>query len=317
MIGWIVAGVVLLLAAIVVWRLKSQLADSHEQAEELRVAWHQSQEELEQQRSNAALGRMLGDLAPSLVPEGKTPQAPPEELVQTMVDYRRRIHDYDSAVQYCLQPVELMPGAEDDDLDKLLEHVTGARKRLFAARAALIEDDMLQRLPDLVQQAVGHEPHDDLGTALATVATAGRGEHAIELGEVIDSALLLTRARNPDGPELDAQVEELPVLPPWPWLAPTLVNLLQLGMRGCDRDSPAQFDARFAHQALELHFRGLRRAGSGAPEQETVEAALFDLQQRLDEHGLALALGGEDKRQHPVTLTIPVPAGEPGKVALD
>ncbi len=310
MIGWIVAAAVFLLAAIVIWRLRSQLDDQSGQTEELRTAWHQSQEELEQQRSNAALGRMLGDLAPSLVQEATVPAAPPEKLVQTIVDYRRRIHDYDSAVQYCLQPVELMPGADEEDLDKLLEHVTGARKRLFEARAALIEDDMLQRLPEVVQQAVGQDPADDLVGALATVATAGRGEHAIELGEVLDSALLLTRARNAQGPELKTELAELPVLPPWPWLAPSLVNLLQLGMRGSARDTPAQFGARFVQQSILIRFRGLR-ADDDAGEQEAVEAALFDLQQRLDEHGLSLALGGDDKRMHEFTLHIPLPAGEP------
>lgn len=310
MIGWIVAVVILLLAAILIWRLRSQLADNREQTEELRVAWHQSQEELEQQRSNAALGRMLGDLAPSLVREAAVPNAPPQELVQTIVDYRRRIHDYDSAVQYCLQPVELMPGADEDDLDKLLEHVTGARKRLFEARAALIEDDMLQRLPEVVQQAVGQEPPDDLTGALATVATAGRGEHAIELGEVIDSALLLTRARYPDGPELQTELEELPVLPPWSWLAPTLVNLLQLGMRGSTADTPAKFGARYVENEIMLRFRGLRQ-GDDADARDSIDTALFNLQQRLDEHGLKLVLGGDDKRMHEFTLHIPLPADDP------
>lgn len=307
MIGWIVAGVVLVLALIVLLRLRSQMTTGQEQREELRVALHQAQEELEQQRSDAALGRMLGDLAGSLVHD-RAPVVVPEGLVTTLVAYNKRVHDYDAAVQYCLQPVELMPGADEDDLEELMEHVTGARKRLFQARAALVEDNLLQRMPELLEKALQREPEDDLTAALALVATAGRGDHAIELGEVIEGALALTQARNPNGPPLQAEVHELPVLPPWPWLAPTLVNLLQLGMRGCDRDKPAEFAAHLDKNQVVMAFSGPRSDDLDVADQEALDASLFNHQQRLDERGVTLSLGCEDQRRHGFTLSIPLPA---------
>lgn len=306
MLGWIIAGVVVVLAAIVILRLRSQMADGVQEREELRMSLHQTQEKLEQLRSDAVLGRMLGDLASSLASKQAVPDAVPEGLVSTLVDYHKRVHDYDAAVQYCLQPVELMPAADEDDLEKLMGHVTGARKRLFKARAALVEDDMLQRMPELLKKALQREPEDDLTAALVTVATAGRADHAIELGEVIASALVLTRARNTDGPILESDLQELPVLPPWPWLAPTLVNLLQLGMRGCATDKPAQFGARCADDHVAIEFSGLR---TETQNQETIVATLFDIRQRLDEHGLHLTIGFEDQRLHGFTLAIPLPAG--------
>lgn len=310
MTGWIVAAAVLLLAVIVIWRLRSRLAESRDGAEELRVAWHQAQEEVEQQRSDAMLGRMLAELAPGLAREDAPPEAPPEALIETIVEYRRRIHAYDSAVQYCLQPVELMPGADEDDLDKLLEHVTGARKRLFEARTALVEDDMLQRLPELAGKAVGKRPGTERLAALAMVAGAGRNGHAIELGEVLESVLQLTRARNPDGPVLEAEMEELPVLPPWPWLVPDLVHLLQLGMRGCASHGTAHLGARFADGRVQLQFSGDARDDTDQADSDAFHTALFNARQRLDERGLKLTVGGEDKRLHQFTLDIPLAAGE-------
>lgn len=308
MIGWIVAGGVFVLAVIALWRLRSQLADGREQREELRVALHQVQEELDQQRSDAVLGRMLGELAGSLVRGHAPPRVVPEGLVNTLVDYNKRVHEYDAAVQYCLQPVELMPGADEDDLEELMAHVTGARKRLFQARAALVEDNLLQRMPELLEKALQSEPEDDLTAALATVATAGRGDHAIELGEVIDGALVLTQARNPDGPTLQTEVDDLPVLPPWPWLAPTLVNLLQLGMRGCARDKPAEFEARLVENQVVMAFSGPRSEHLDSSDQEALDASFFNHQQRLDEHGVVLTPGCEDQRRHGFSLNIPMPA---------
>ncbi len=314
MIGWIVAAAAVVLALLLVLRLRSQLASSRAQSEESRRVLHQVQEEAEKQRSDAVLGRMLGDLAESLVHEPSAPTTLPESLVEVLVDYHKRVHDYDAAVQYCLQPVELMPGADEDDLEQLMAHVTGARKRLFQARAALVDDDMLQRMPELLEKAVVPVPDDDVGVALATVAMAGRGNHAIELGEVIDGALVLTRARNPQGPELESSVQDLPVLPPWPWLPPTLVNLLQVGMRGCAVDTVAQFEARFDNGQVDIAFSGARREDLSDAEQEALQTALFDHQNRLDEEGLRLAIGDDDPRQHGFTLSIPLSDGAADKL---
>jgi hypothetical protein len=52
-------------------------------------------------------------------------------------DYRERVKRFDEAVQYCLQPVELIFGADKATLAELMRHVEGARRKLFETRSAL------------------------------------------------------------------------------------------------------------------------------------------------------------------------------------
>jgi hypothetical protein len=60
-----------------------------------------------------------------------------EDVDAQIADYRERVRQFDSAVQYCLQPVEMIFGADKATLDQLVSHVEGARRKLFEARAAL------------------------------------------------------------------------------------------------------------------------------------------------------------------------------------
>lgn len=60
-----------------------------------------------------------------------------EEVNAQLADYRQRVRQFDAAVQYCLQPVEMIFGADKATLDQLVSHVEGARRKLFEARAAL------------------------------------------------------------------------------------------------------------------------------------------------------------------------------------
>jgi len=60
-----------------------------------------------------------------------------ESLNAQLDDYRRRVREFDAAVQYCLQPVEMIFGADKATMDQLVCHVEGARRKLFQARAEL------------------------------------------------------------------------------------------------------------------------------------------------------------------------------------
>ncbi|WP_300615420.1 hypothetical protein [Dokdonella sp.] len=74
--------------------------------------------------------RTLGDLAGTLQ----------DRIAGSGADfssYRERVRRFDAAVQYCLQPVELIFGADKAGLDELVRHVEGARRGLFEARAAM------------------------------------------------------------------------------------------------------------------------------------------------------------------------------------
>ena len=58
-------------------------------------------------------------------------------------DYRQLVKNYDAAVQYCLQPVEMIFGADKAGLDQLVKHVEEARRRLFLARVELEKSTIL------------------------------------------------------------------------------------------------------------------------------------------------------------------------------
>jgi hypothetical protein len=60
-----------------------------------------------------------------------------EDVGAQIEDYRERVRQFDAAVRYCLQPVEMIFGADKATLDQLVTHVEGARRKLFEARAAL------------------------------------------------------------------------------------------------------------------------------------------------------------------------------------
>jgi hypothetical protein len=60
-----------------------------------------------------------------------------EGLGKMLDDYRQLVRKYDAAVQYCLQPVEMIFGADKAGLDQLVKHVEEARRQLFNARRDL------------------------------------------------------------------------------------------------------------------------------------------------------------------------------------
>lgn len=78
-------------------------------------------------------------------------------------DYRAKVREFDAAVQYCLQPVELILGADKASLAELVSHVEGARRKLFETRSAVENnrlhknagalDDVLAELDALAEHA--------------------------------------------------------------------------------------------------------------------------------------------------------------------
>ncbi len=64
---------------------------------------------------------------------------PLRELAGQIDEFRARSRSYDAAVEQCLQPLELMVGADAQTLAAALAHIDKARKPLFAARIALLK----------------------------------------------------------------------------------------------------------------------------------------------------------------------------------
>ncbi len=136
--GWICA-IIAIGIAIVLWRMlvrerehASELLYQKLDAENQLDALHAGQAASAEQdagRESRAAARLQAPLASA--------QANLAALRTQLEEYRTRVRRFDEAVQYCLQPVELIFGADPAALDELVSHVEGARRKLFEARTAV------------------------------------------------------------------------------------------------------------------------------------------------------------------------------------
>lgn len=309
MIGWIVALGVALVAAFAIWTLSRRLDYARRDLDDARSAWHADQRQLQQQRPQAVVGGVLIDVQPALLAEQQRPRQRPGPLIDALAAYGTLVQAYDDAVRTCLQPVELMPGADGPDLDKLVEHVSAARRQLFQARSALIDNDSLQRMPELIDKALQREPGEPLARDLAVLAGAGRDASPVDPGALLQVLLRLTRVRHRQGPEVQAKVHDLPTLPPWPWLAPTVARLLQCGMRGAAPDAQARLAAAFVRGKVHIQFAAQRRYRVGSQHQAAINQAMQQLAQEIEHEGHQLRFDPDDTRSHGFTLVINAPGG--------
>jgi hypothetical protein len=140
-LGWVVAVIAAGVAAWLLRALRSERGRSHE----LLYEKIDLENELDAARSaEPADGRTAHAAHDALVAVADRLDAPLgsarahlEDVDAQIADYRERVRQFDAAVQYCLQPVEMIFGADKATLDQLVSHVEGARRKLFEARAAL------------------------------------------------------------------------------------------------------------------------------------------------------------------------------------
>lgn len=100
-------------------------------------------------------------------------------------DYREHVRQFDAAVQYCLQPVELIFGADKASLDQLVHHVEGARRKLFETRT-LLEKHPLHGAADTLASVFG-DLHELTGCAVDLRAHA-EAEPPETAGDPVDVA---------------------------------------------------------------------------------------------------------------------------------
>lgn len=139
-ISLVLALLAALAGAAAAW-LAHQLRQERARAHELLYAKIDIENELDSLRSSqsdaAATRESMVAVADRLDAPLGSARAHLEEVNAQLDDYRQRVRQFDAAVQYCLQPVEMIFGADKATLDQLVSHVEGARRKLFEARAAL------------------------------------------------------------------------------------------------------------------------------------------------------------------------------------
>ncbi|HET6632563.1 MAG TPA: hypothetical protein VFG73_07640 [Rhodanobacteraceae bacterium] len=316
MMAWLVMGtaLVLLAAALVLaarmWRdrnrWRSRCAEAEADAREARGHVDEQQGALALAAAAAAVGRQLR--APLGLLRDQRRAA--DDLFR---HYHQLINHYDDAVRYCLQPVDLLPGADEFTLERLVRHVSDARRRLFAARQALLDS----RLPQLLSErlARGDEAVDQVGHLAGALcrfdSSMEQDDGEIDVNELLSAALALTQTRLPPSVRVIRRLEAVPALPRVPWLAPALLQLLQMAADGAGGNGRLIARTRLVKRHIEVHVIGhAALASADAMERRSaqVQQAVQALHGRLGPFGASVETMPFSGQGQGMVLCLPVRA---------
>jgi signal transduction histidine kinase len=260
-LGWIVA---LLAIGFAVWlarqltaerALTTQLRFAKIEAENASDAMHANQAQAIGSAGLAPLGKLLGATAHELDAPLASVRSQVDHAARQLVDYRTLVKRYDTAVQYCLQPVELIFGADKASLDKLVLHVEGARRALFEARGHLEKSSALDESRHLLETAA--ESLRDIGAltqSLSQFATAGPGDaQPVDVNLSIDHALRIAERRLRGRIEIVRDYRELPKIAAGPdRLAQVFLHLINNASEAMDGRGRLSVATRTAGNQVEI-----------------------------------------------------------------
>ena len=260
-LGWIVAVVAIGFA---VW-LARQLASERALTTQLRFAKIEAENATDAMRANQAqavgsaglapLGRLLGTTAHELDAPLASVRSQVDHAARQLVDYRTLVKRYDMAVQYCLQPVELIFGADKASMDKLVLHVEGARRALFEARAHLEKSSALDESRHLLETAA--ESLRDIGAltqSLSQFAGADLGDaQPADVNLSIDHALRIAERRLRGRIEIVRDYRELPKIEAEPdRLAQVFLHLINNASEAMNGSGRLSVATRAAGNQVEI-----------------------------------------------------------------
>jgi len=198
-VSWILALAGAIAAGLLIVRLREERR-MHERS---RIELDQSIAEVEQLQATqqrlagaaqfATIGQLVGGVATiAALPLGSA-HSNVGVVADLLDDYRKLVKGYDAAVQHCLQPVEMIFGADKAALDQLVKHVEEARRKLFVARAALEKSAALVESKQLLSDAVaGIARSNELVSGLGRIARHDREEvQPVDINATLDVALSL------------------------------------------------------------------------------------------------------------------------------
>jgi len=160
----------------------------------------------------AALGQMIAGVAREINAPLGLAKGNIEVVGEMLAEYRSLVQQYDAAVQHCLQPVDLLFGADKASLDKLVKFVEEARRKLFEARANLENSALAKKTEVLLDDSRGALARLS-GRAVSIKEFARTDMDApalIDVGECVDSALALAQSRLPERIKVVRQIGALP-----------------------------------------------------------------------------------------------------------
>jgi signal transduction histidine kinase len=277
-----IIGLVLLLAAAISLGLAAQklrrenetLRSQHEQAAAEMKQLQSSQAQVIHTTKLASLGQMVAGVAHELNTPLGFVKSNVEVVGDLFDDYRKQVKDYDAAVQYCLQPVELIFGADKASLDKLVKHVEDARRKLFEARAVVMKSALVGEAKELLNDS--RDGITQLASLVQNLKGFTRldrdGMDVMDLNEGVDSALMIARHQLRDRIEVVRALTPVPKVRCMPsQINQVFLNLITNAAQAMGEEGRLTVSSRVVKDQVEVSFTD---TGAGIP--DDVLPKIFD-----------------------------------------
>jgi signal transduction histidine kinase len=270
----------------------------------------------------ASLGQMVAGVAHEINTPLGFVKSNVEVVGDLLDDYRTLVKQYDAAVQYCLQPVDLIFGADKSSLDKLVKHVEEARRKLFDARTNLEKTSLLKDAKELLSDA--SEGLGQLGSLVLNLKGFSRvdrdGMDSMDLNEGVESALMIAQHQLRDRVKIVKHLQPLPKVRCMPsQMNQVFLNLITNAAQAIDGDGTLTIDSKVVNNNVEISF-----ADTGCGISDDILPKIFDpffttkqvgegtglglsiVHKILKGHGGSIKVRTTPKKGSVFTLTLPV-----------
>ncbi len=277
-----IIGLLLLLAAAIslglaahkLRRENASLRGQHEQAAAEMKQLQSSQAQVIHTTKLASLGQMVAGVAHELNTPLGFVKSNVEVVGDLFDDYRKQVKAYDAAVQYCLQPVELIFGADKASLDKLVSHVDDARRKLFEARNVVVKSPLIEEAKELLNDS--RDGITQLASLVQNLKGFTRldrdGMDAMDLNEGVDSALMIARHQLRDRIQVVRQLAPVPKVRCMPsQINQVFLNLITNAAQAMGDEGKLTVSSRATKDSVEVSFSD---TGGGIP--DDVLPKIFD-----------------------------------------
>lgn len=315
-----IIGLLLLLASAISLGLATRRMRKENDA--LRAQQGKAEAEMKQLQSSqaqvihttklASLGQMVAGVAHELNTPLGFVKSNVEVVGDLFDDYRKQVKDYDAAVQYCLQPVELIFGADKASMDKLVKHVEDARRKLFEARAVVMKSPLVEEAKDLLSDSrEGIVQLASLVQNLKGFARVDRdGMDTMDVNEGVDSALTIAGHQLRDRINVVRHLGEVPKVRCMPsQINQVFLNLITNAAQAMEDEGTLTVSSRGAKDHVEVSFTD---TGSGIPDDvlPKIFDPFFTTKAPGEGTGLGLAIVHKIVKSHGGSIKVRTTAGK-------